>query len=359
MQKFLKYSLLFASIYLAAFMILHPEAALSAGKNSLSICANSVVPSLFPYLVTSGLLSALGVMTLLSRYPSPLMRPLFGISGSGAAAFILGSVSGYPVGAVCVRDLYLSGECTKNEAERMLAFCNNSGPLFIISVVGCSFLGDAALGRILYTSHLLSAVASGIILRAFKSDSHPSAKALPKKCSPKSENPLQILGGVIDSSVLTMLKICGYIIFFTVLSKSLPRTPLSPFLHGFLEITGGISSIINTSISPTLKFSLISFFAAFSGLSVLFQVSAVVNSSGLSLKFYLWGKLLQGSLSFIITKILLSRLPQSIDVFAKSAADEVLSSPHSAFLSSLFMLFWGMLVLLSLSVFSAIRHNSR
>ncbi len=359
MQKFLKVTMLFISVYLAAFMLLNPESVLSAGNSSINLCITSVIPALFPYLISSGLLSSLGAMTFLSRYLSPFMRPLFGVSGSGAAAFLLGSISGYPVGAVCVRDLYLSGECTKNEAERMLAFCNNSGPLFIISVVGSGFLGDAGLGRLLYTSHLLSAVLSGIILKTFSAPVSSTAKALPQKCSLKTEKPLQILGEVMDSSVLTMLKICGYIIFFSVLSKSLPSADFLPFLHGILEITGGISSIVQTSVSPHLKLALISFFTAFSGISVLFQVSAVTSDAGLSLKFYLIGKFLQGVLSFAITKILVSRLPNALDVFAKSAHNTVFASSHSAFFSSVSMLLFAFLVLLLLSLLSAFRHSRR
>ncbi len=55
--------------------------------------------------------------------------------GIGAYAFIMGIISGYPVGASIVTEFRNSGECSKAEAERLLSFTNNSGPLFIIGTV--------------------------------------------------------------------------------------------------------------------------------------------------------------------------------------------------------------------------------
>ena len=157
----------------------------------------------------------------------------------------------------------------------------------------------------------------------------------------------------MDSSILTILKICAYIMFFSVLSKSIPDFSILPFIHSFLEITGGIAQLTETSLSSGLKIALISFFAAFSGLSVFFQVSAVTSGSGLSLKFYFWGKLLQGSLSFAITKITVSRLPKTLDVFAKSAPGTGIAAPQGAFVTSVSMLLFAAFILFLLTFISA------
>ncbi len=63
------------------------------------------------------------------------MKPIFNVPGIGAYAFIMGIISGYPVGAKIVTEFRKNGECSKAEAERLLAFTNNSGPLFIIGTV--------------------------------------------------------------------------------------------------------------------------------------------------------------------------------------------------------------------------------
>ena len=63
------------------------------------------------------------------------MRPLFGVPGEGAFALIMGTISGYPMGAKIVADLKEKESVNKVEAERLLAFTNNSGPLFVIGAV--------------------------------------------------------------------------------------------------------------------------------------------------------------------------------------------------------------------------------
>lgn len=68
------------------------------------------------------------------------MKPLFNVPGEGAFPLIMGIISGYPVGAKIVTNFRKENICTKEEAERLLTFTNNSGPLFIIGTVrNCSF----------------------------------------------------------------------------------------------------------------------------------------------------------------------------------------------------------------------------
>ena len=345
MQKIIRYIMLAAVIYLGVCLVLFPTEGISVARDAISLCLASVIPSLFPYLICSGYLSASGASKLLSRYLSPIMRPLFGVPGCGAIALVLGTVSGYPIGAACANDLYKSGECTKLEAEKLLAFCNNSGPLFIMSVIGCEFLNSPHIGRLLYISHVLSAVLTGVIFRSYGHGDALRQKALPKSASPKIKNTLRIVGDVMDSSVFAMLKICGFVVFFTVFAASLPRGAFSPFLHPLLEVVGGIKALSALRLDFSLKLSLISFFTAFSGLSVILQVGAVISESGLSLKPYVIGKTLQGIFSFVITKILVSRLPETVDVFTKNAAEAVIFPPHSALLSSVLMLCFALTVL--------------
>lgn len=63
------------------------------------------------------------------------MKPIFNMPGAAAYPLVLGFISGYPIGAKTVCQIYSSGLCTKKEAEILLAYTNNSGPLFIIGTV--------------------------------------------------------------------------------------------------------------------------------------------------------------------------------------------------------------------------------
>ena len=84
------------------------------------------------------------------------MYPLFRVNGSCSAAFALGIIGGYPVGAKTAISLYEKQYCTKAEAERMLSFCNNSGPAFILGVVGAGVFSSGTIGMMLYCMHAVS-----------------------------------------------------------------------------------------------------------------------------------------------------------------------------------------------------------
>lgn len=317
MRKPMKIFSLALVLYLTAFLITDTQVCLDAARNAIALCADTVIPSLFPFFVCSGLLCVLGFSTLCSHFLSPVMRPLFNLPGTGALTLFMGILSGYPVGAATTVDLYKTGQCTKTEAERMLAFCNNSGPMFIIGVVGSSCLGSEVAGWYLYISHIISALLVGVVFRFYKSNLTVD-RTLPPALEQTKKTTVFSLGGVIDSSVFSILKVCGFIIFFAVFVKALPT---SPFLYSFVEITGGIKFLSQSNTAFTLPF--ISFFLALSGISVLFQVFAIIQPFGISLRPYMAGKLLQGILSFIITCILLKCFPLAMETFAENA---VLSS---------------------------------
>ena len=93
------------------------------------------------------------------------MRPLFNVGGAASAAFVLGFIGGYPIGAKSVITLYKNGSITKSEAERLLSFCNNSGPSFILGVVGAGVFSSGKVGFLLYAAHAAASVCIGVLFR--------------------------------------------------------------------------------------------------------------------------------------------------------------------------------------------------
>ena len=153
-MKWFKAVVVLILCYVTFCLVMFPDACITAVSGALKLCVTAVIPTLFPFFVCSSLLIAFGLGEFGSRFLSGVMRPLFKVSGAGAVAVILGVVSGCPVGASCAVELYKTGKITKPEAERLLSFCNNSGPLFIIGTVGFAMNSSVALGGVLYIIHI-------------------------------------------------------------------------------------------------------------------------------------------------------------------------------------------------------------
>lgn len=103
------------------------------------------------------------------------MKPIFNVPGCGAYAMLMGIISGYPIGAKIVTNFRENGMCSKEECERLLAFTNNSGPLFIIGTVGISMFYNSLIGVLLFITHLLACLTVGFIFRFWKNEKRHSA----------------------------------------------------------------------------------------------------------------------------------------------------------------------------------------
>ncbi len=341
-QRIFKGLITLLTLYLTVFLVILPQNCLSAAKEGLFLCLNNVIPSLFPFFVCSGILAESGFSVLCSRFLSSFMRPLFRLPGAGAMTFLLGTVSGYPVGASSAAELYATGQCTLTEARRMTAFCNNSSPIFIIGLVGTGLLGNTTTGYLLYASHIISALITGLIFRFYGKEPASSMRTLPSS-DPKHTKKTAIFsfGGIIDRSVFSTLKVCGFIIFFSVFAEGIPAFGGKPYLCSFIEIAGGVRLLVQSA--PTHKFFLpaLSFLLGFSGLSVLLQIASIIVPKGLSMKPVVVGKLLQGIFSFVITWLLTNIFPvtQTASVITDhssfpqeiSVPDSILSAVLSVF----------------------------
>ena len=216
----------------------------AAVAQALSLCVRVLLPSLFPFFVLSSLLVSLGVAQRLSPLLERPMRWLFGLPGSCAAAVLLGAVGGYPLGARTAATLYQQRQCSKEDVLRVLGFCNNAGPAFIISAVGGGLLGDTSTGVLLYGLHLLSALLMGILF-AGSQRSVRQSNFSPKTLDRVAVIPcfLQAVTGSLD----TFLNVCGFVLIFAVLTCLLRQLsflaglgPLAQgLLYGSLELTPG------------------------------------------------------------------------------------------------------------------------
>ena len=313
-------------------LLLFSKSNLPAVKSGLALWANSVIPSLFPFFVATELLMHTNIITQLGNILNRYMKPLFNIRGEGSFAFIMGIISGYPMGAKIAADFRTNNICSKEECERLLSFTNNSGPLFIVGTVGISMFANSTIGFILLITHLLASITVGIVFRFWKYNKNSYISNSNKYTSSKENLTLSNLGGIIGNSISnsinTILLIGGFVVLFSVVISILNTShlldvfadllsPIFSFLHiptkfckgfscGILELTNGLNIICNiTEKHLSINIILASFLLGFGGISVLLQVWSVISKTDLSIKPYILGKLLHACFSAFYTFLFL------------------------------------------------------
>lgn len=297
------------------FLIMFSKTNILAVQNAISLFFEKVFPSLFPFFIAADLLSHTNIINILNTILSPIMKPLFNVSGKGAFPFIMGIISGYPTGAKIVSDFRKNNICTKVECERLLAYTNNSGPLFIIGTVGSSLFLSTEIGILLLITHIFGTLTVGIIFRFYKNNYYRNENIVDEL---DIDNFSSILTESIFNSFKTTGMIFGFIIMFSIINNILLTSGIlklfpSAIIGSILstcEITNGINyiSMIKSS-NLTIQLILTSFFLGFGGISVLMQVYSIISKTDLSIKPYILGKLLHGLTSAIYTLIIILLFP--------------------------------------------------
>ena len=280
-------------------LILCSGDAADGARRGLAVCAATLAPSLLPFFALANLLSALGFSELLAKSAGPFMAKLFGVSGAGAEAFFIGLSGGYPLGASVTANLRREGRISRGEGERLLAFCNNSGPAFIVGAAGAVFQ-SAKAGLMLYAVHVAAAVCVGIVMRLTSRAAEPKPAAIPvleHAAVPFAEAFTDAMSRAVASTVT----VCGFVTFFNAILGMLGGLAFLPerwrvLATGFLELGSGIGAMAGFVPTPE-NLALAAFLLGWGGLSVHCQTLGVIAQTDIRCARHLAGRALDGAIS--------------------------------------------------------------
>lgn len=334
-------------IILFFMLLIFSNTSFYSAKKGIELFLYNVVPSIFPFLVLSNILINSNVLNIIQKIFNPITKKLFNLPGISSIAIILGLISGYPIGAKVTADLYTKKLINKEEAERLLAFTNNSGPLFILSFVGISLLNDTKTGLLLLFTHIFSAILIGITLGILSKNKNIRLEDFYISENANTLTFSEIIVNSVKNSVNTILVIGGFIIFFSVIisilssgyffifiSKpieyilslfGLSNTLLIPVFQGLVELTNGINYIVACKSVYIYIVSACAFLLGFGGLSIYMQMHSVIIDTDLSTKKYLICKLFHGILAAVFTFLLIRYTPffnlDSLPTYVKPATN--------------------------------------
>lgn len=264
------------AILFFVYLVIFPDEAGAPTRDALAFCGNTLIPSLFIYMVLSKIITASPITALISEK--------FGIE---SLFLVLGSVCGAPIGAKLAHDMYVSGKLTKTHAEYLCSFSNNASVSFVIGYVGNTLLGNKNIGIRLFVIQVISAAATAFVMRYVMF----GTKKLPRITFGKANK--ADLREAISDSALTVINLCACVIFFMALGNVMTKilslgSTSDAILRSILEFSSGCAEASDEGMYalPIIAFSL-----GFTGLSVAMQVRSVTEGR-LSLKPYFTGKMI-------------------------------------------------------------------
>ena len=262
---------------LTVFFIIDAKTVSQGVLQGLRTAALAVIPAIFPCAVLSELFILSGGGDVVAKIFGKPVSKVFGTSVYAASAVILGTVCGFPVGAITAARLYFSGKIKKAEFERLIGFISLPSPSFVINVVGVGMFGSRNIGFLLFGCLLLSSFFIGVFSGLRRDKTSESTPLVALGTPYFSENFVSAL----YRSAETMIKITASVTFFSAVSVWLgTRLDLSDvfaaLLSGILEFSSGCRAA--AALGGNVSLPLCAFFLGFSGFGVHFQIISVCGN---------------------------------------------------------------------------------
>lgn len=279
-------------------LFVNSQAVSQGVRQGLSVCSGMLIPALFPFMVLAGFLTFSDYGRILSIPLKGITTHIFKLPEKYGTVILLSLIGGYPVGARMISDLLDSGEIDSATASRMLCFCVNSGPSFLISAVGAGLFLDKTVGIILFASQTLTTLMIGWAV---------SLKVpLPSRSRrvPSAAGTLPSFIKSVDSAVKSMINMCGFAVLFSALLSMLlsggvmlwfdnlfPSYSIlaQAIISGLFEVTSGC--IAASRIGGAASFAMTSAIVSFGGLSVLFQIMSCFSKVKMNLQPFLLSRI--------------------------------------------------------------------
>ncbi|MCM1558003.1 MAG: hypothetical protein NC123_00445 [Butyrivibrio sp.] len=272
-------------LILTVCILSHSSLSLSYASLGLELWFRKMVPALLPFMILSGIMIRLKLTEKMAGVLYPVAGPVYRVRKNVVYCMALGFLCGFPMGARVTADLYERDMLTRREAEYLLAFCNNIGPVYF-----CSFVLPL-LGRRLVLPYLFGMygipLLYGLFLRftAFRTlpEERTISSELCMTAAPPKPSLLTAVNESVQASLHSILLLGGYMILFNLLNLPfhilLGREPA--LLSPVLEITGGLSMLG----SGLPLYSLLAL--SFGGLSCIAQTYSCISATDLDLGGYI------------------------------------------------------------------------
>lgn len=275
-------------IFLIGCILIHSNISLAYASLGLTLWFEHMIPALLPFMILSGIMIRMNLVHEVSYIMKPFLYPLFHVSNPVCYAITMGFFCGFPMGAKTTADLLKFNMISREEASFLLAFTNNIGPIYFISYV------LPMLGCKLYIPYLFGMYGIplfyGVLLRYSQFKHLNTIEQLHNNTIKNQNDMFHILCHIDDSilsSIQSILMLGGYMILFNLMNLPFHIffENFIPYISPFFEISGGIKLQAHKPLYLLL-------ILPFGGLSCFAQTYSCIKDTNLSIKEYLYHKII-------------------------------------------------------------------
>lgn len=270
----------------AVLVLLYPTETAQSTVSSINVCINSIIPSMFAFMVISSYIQSSGLYRVILRPFLFIFRHLIKAEDDLISIFLLSLFGGYPIGVKLLSENTAQNNNfpeIRHISENASSFCYCISPTFALIMLGQGVFGSTSAGAVIYISNVLACLTVGITV----------SRISDLRGNIQDNSAPHTLIDAVNSASRSLFLICTVIISFNIaltcatsLSASLGVT-VSPLILGVFEI----SNLLKLPVVSASYIPLVSAIASTGGICVLLQCTAIVKGA------------------FHVGKFLLARIP--------------------------------------------------
>lgn len=284
------------------FFLFCPKEALEGARGGLILWFTQLLPALLPF----GILSYIVLASKLFPSAGGAEKKAGKISGLEWYIILCGFLFGFPIGSKLAADSCHEGQISRKNAVILSCFTNNLSPVFVTTALREQL--QLPTGALPYVLLYGIPFAAGVIWLFMAGE----PVSLQKKSASRFRLNMQIIDAGIMNGFETLIRICGYVMMFSIISQMIGLLPVGNeltkiILTGCLEVTNGIGLLAKANLSLSIKYLLALVFLSWNGLSGFCQTASLLKRERLPLMYYLKTKLVFAALTGTIAAILFFR----------------------------------------------------
>lgn len=288
--------------------IIFPTYFSTAAGNGLYLWYHSVLPTLLPFSILSGIVIRSDMYDKIFEKISPFLGHFYPLRAPLFFPLIAGFLFGFPIGSKLCADMYRIGKISQKEAITVSCISNNFGPAFLYNYVLSSLPEIGMPGWMFLMTCYLPPLLLGRMMLVFTHNNF-SEKSPEKMPASRSEINLKIIDDGIINGFMTMIKLAGYIMFFSIAADMIQHIPIGyPIISccftGLLEITNGIHAITGTNLSIIWQYLLATAFVAFGGISGICQAASMLSELDTGMRTYIKFRICNTFATLLLTAVL-------------------------------------------------------
>lgn len=250
-----------------------------------------VFVSIFPFIILSDILFYFNYDLFLKKIFGNIISKLFNVSKSTSIIYVLSILTSHPTNSIYIKEMLDRKEIDENDINKILLTTYFPSIAFVIGTIGIGIYHSIKIGVFLYLTILIKNILIGIFLRG--KNSNKEIQSIKKNNITLQET----ISNSIIKGINISYTILGNIIIFTIIVNLLNNylninSTILSLISGMFEMTSGIFMISNLNINLSQKILLTSFILNFSGLSIIFQTTSILNKYKINIKKILIIKLI-------------------------------------------------------------------